>query len=361
MSTSYTTSSNRLAAKALLTGGRYPTVYAVYRWLEGYSGSVSDSNTELAEALGLSPEHLRRCVKLLERMGLLVAVYAENGDKASRQLVVPKQLDPWAIRTLKGLCEGRIVIDFQRVCLVHESGAVIDCSTRTFAMNEGGPLPFVLPGSELDRQLAVLSAGVVSAAAAAVEPPPAARASTGGASAVRGTIGGSSFSVSNDQSEPKSTALLSNSTALRQGTTTPLDTPPTPAGPRKRTRSTFSTWAPERQRQVTQLIDEWRERFDYHDCKHTEPRRAKVNARLDEGYTLEQLRTVLDMAVGDKFWRGQNDRNTPYDDIIHLFRNAARVDQFLAKSRRNLTGGGPVDRVRSDLAAGHGPLDEERF
>jgi uncharacterized phage protein (TIGR02220 family) len=61
----------------------------------------------------------------------------------------------------------------------------------------------------------------------------------------------------------------------------------------------------------------------------TDDRRRKIKARLKEGYTVEQLKRVIEAVRADPFYMGQNDRRRPYNDFKTIFRDAQQVDGFL--------------------------------
>lgn len=63
----------------------------------------------------------------------------------------------------------------------------------------------------------------------------------------------------------------------------------------------------------------------------TTNRRAKIAARLADGYTVEQLKQCVEGFCYDPFHSGQNNRNTRYTDLTTIFRNAEKVDAGIQK------------------------------
>jgi hypothetical protein len=61
-------------------------------------------------------------------------------------------------------------------------------------------------------------------------------------------------------------------------------------------------------------------------------RRAKVEARLAEGYSVEDLNLAVDGCRLTPHNMGQNDRGERYDDIELICRDAAHVDRFIANA-----------------------------
>lgn len=58
-------------------------------------------------------------------------------------------------------------------------------------------------------------------------------------------------------------------------------------------------------------------------------RKKRIKARLEEGYTVEQLLKVLDGVEKSPFHLGDNDRSKKYVDVKTIYRDAEQVDGFL--------------------------------
>ena len=71
----------------------------------------------------------------------------------------------------------------------------------------------------------------------------------------------------------------------------------------------------------------------------TPDRRKRIKARLDDGFTVEQLCECIDGFHGDPFHLGENDRDTRYTDIATILKDARKVDAGIAKCKRNAPGG----------------------
>lgn len=56
-----------------------------------------------------------------------------------------------------------------------------------------------------------------------------------------------------------------------------------------------------------------------------------IRARLADGYSVAQLRSVVDRVSVDPFYLGQNERRTAYIEPKTIMRNASKVDELLAK------------------------------
>lgn len=65
--------------------------------------------------------------------------------------------------------------------------------------------------------------------------------------------------------------------------------------------------------------------------KLTAGRRERINARLAEGYTIEELQECIDAFLADGWHLGANDRGTRYTDLPTILKNASKVDAGRAK------------------------------
>lgn len=87
--------------------------------------------------------------------------------------------------------------------------------------------------------------------------------------------------------------------------------------------------------------------------KFTGDRKRKVNARLKEGYTVEELCWAVDGCCMSPYHQGKNDTNTVWDDLELICRSAKNVDMFLQHAghgrRAEASAGVDVDDVVYDL------------
>lgn len=73
----------------------------------------------------------------------------------------------------------------------------------------------------------------------------------------------------------------------------------------------------------------WQDRCNHSQAKLTTDRRRKIEARLREGYTVEQIRAGIDGAARAAFV-GEN--GVRHDDIELICRNATKLDSFIARA-----------------------------
>jgi hypothetical protein len=115
---------------------------------------------------------------------------------------------------------------------------------------------------------------------------------------------------------------------------------------------------PRRREAIDRLFAHWKRVYEYKRAKLGEVRERAINARLYHGFSEEELMLVLDFVKDLPFWRGQNDRNKPFDDIAILFGSNQRTEKLLVQAR---AGRKDVDRRATDMAASDAPLKTERF
>lgn len=96
----------------------------------------------------------------------------------------------------------------------------------------------------------------------------------------------------------------------------------------------------------------WQRRMQKPQAKLTAERRAKIRARMREGYTVEQIRKAIDAVAESEWHRGSNERGKEYVDLVMICGTGSKLEQYVADYDRE-HGTGP----RGALAAG--PLDSE--
>lgn len=79
---------------------------------------------------------------------------------------------------------------------------------------------------------------------------------------------------------------------------------------------------------VVQVFDHWRKAMGHADAKLTPDRRTKIESRLREKYTREQLCEAIDGCRASAFHMGANDAGTRHDDLTLILRNGGNVERF---------------------------------
>ncbi len=83
------------------------------------------------------------------------------------------------------------------------------------------------------------------------------------------------------------------------------------------------------------ILDFWRECCNHEHAKPTRERMSKIRARLQEGYTEEQIRQGIEGAARSAF---VNDAGRVFDDIELICRNGSKLESFIARSEASLRG-----------------------
>lgn len=68
--------------------------------------------------------------------------------------------------------------------------------------------------------------------------------------------------------------------------------------------------------------------------KLTPERLRLIKARLKDGYSADDLKRAIDGCASSAFHMGENDRNTPYDDITLICRNGSKVETFMGMAHK---------------------------
>jgi hypothetical protein len=92
--------------------------------------------------------------------------------------------------------------------------------------------------------------------------------------------------------------------------------------------------APARQRKadVQRVFEHWQQVMDKPACKFTRDRVSKVNARLNDGYTVEKLCQAIDGCKLSTFHMGDNDRTTPFNDITTILKSGRTVEEHVERA-----------------------------
>jgi len=81
------------------------------------------------------------------------------------------------------------------------------------------------------------------------------------------------------------------------------------------------------------VFDAWSQVMKRPKAKYDLKRKKRIQARLSEGFTVEDLKQVPYGAAKSAWHMGENPTNTKYDDIDTIYRDATQVEKFLALAR----------------------------
>ncbi len=65
--------------------------------------------------------------------------------------------------------------------------------------------------------------------------------------------------------------------------------------------------------------------------KKTEPKIKHINARLEDGFTVDQLKAVIDKVFKTPYMLGENDKKKLFIEIENFFRNTEKVEKWLER------------------------------
>lgn len=80
---------------------------------------------------------------------------------------------------------------------------------------------------------------------------------------------------------------------------------------------------------VDVVFDYWKQVMLHPKAIMDSKRKRAIEARLHDGYTVEQIKLAIDGCKASEFHQGANDRQQIYDDIELICRNASNLDKFI--------------------------------
>jgi hypothetical protein len=97
----------------------------------------------------------------------------------------------------------------------------------------------------------------------------------------------------------------------------------------KTTQNKASSSSTANKEEVESLFAYWKERCKHPTARLGSDRRAKVQARLKEGYSVEQIRKAIDGAALDAY---VNDKGVRFDDLELICRNGSKLELFIKRA-----------------------------
>lgn len=89
--------------------------------------------------------------------------------------------------------------------------------------------------------------------------------------------------------------------------------------------------------EVSWIFSYWQSALNHPTAKLTAERKRKIEARLKEGYSVEQIIQAIDGCAASPFHRGQNDTGQVWDDLELICRNGSKLESFISR-KGNLNG-----------------------
>jgi hypothetical protein len=100
---------------------------------------------------------------------------------------------------------------------------------------------------------------------------------------------------------------------------------------------------------VISIFEHWKQTLQHPNSVLDDKRKKKIKERLAEGYTVEQLKNVINGCKCSAYHMGHNEGGKIYDSIDLLFRDAEHVDRFISYFEKP-----PIPKTK-------GTLESERF
>lgn len=83
-------------------------------------------------------------------------------------------------------------------------------------------------------------------------------------------------------------------------------------------------------REAASIFTYWKTVMDKPEARLTADRRAKIQARLRDGYTEEQIKQAIDGCRASSWHMGENPNGKQYNDLELICRNGAKLESFMA-------------------------------
>lgn len=94
------------------------------------------------------------------------------------------------------------------------------------------------------------------------------------------------------------------------------------------TSSSCGSESPKRDGRVKEVFDHWVERMSKPRARLTADRTAKIQSRLREGFSNEDLKAAIDGCAQSPFHMGANDTGQKHNDITLICRSGSHVERF---------------------------------
>lgn len=77
------------------------------------------------------------------------------------------------------------------------------------------------------------------------------------------------------------------------------------------------------------LFEHWKAVMGHARARMDLARKKVIQARIGDGYTIDDLMMAIDGCAASAFHMGENDRGQRYDSLTLIFRDADHVDKFI--------------------------------
>ncbi len=81
--------------------------------------------------------------------------------------------------------------------------------------------------------------------------------------------------------------------------------------------------------EIDEVFEHWRSIMGHVRARMDSKRETAIRSRLKDGYTVEDLKLAIDGCAASAWHMGSNERETRYDSITLILRDADHVDRFI--------------------------------
>lgn len=86
--------------------------------------------------------------------------------------------------------------------------------------------------------------------------------------------------------------------------------------------------------QIAEIFEFWKAEMNHSRARLDQKRRRKIQDRLKDGYTPDDIKDAIRGCKQSPFHQGQNENGTKYDDICLICRDAEHIDRFIALTEK---------------------------
>lgn len=119
--------------------------------------------------------------------------------------------------------------------------------------------------------------------------------------------------------------------------------------PESRTLKPESIKPPTANAAAVDVFAHWQMRMNHPGAKLDAKRTKQITAALKLGYTVDHLKAAIDGCAKSPFHMGKNDRQTVFDSIELIFRNADKIDTFIKLNNTEIKPGASYEQPKSNL------------
>lgn len=89
---------------------------------------------------------------------------------------------------------------------------------------------------------------------------------------------------------------------------------------------------------VSEVFDHWKAALNHPRAILDAKRQRLIRARLDEGFSVDDLKAAIEGCKASPFHQGENDRHQVYDDLTLICRDAGHIESFIARTGNGANG-----------------------